>query len=60
PWKDLNYNLKLLSDSSDLIPKHITEFLPFLLPIAECKNTKAVGHAQENLLLLIATKFIFL
>ncbi|CAG8745042.1 10766_t:CDS:2, partial [Gigaspora margarita] len=40
--KALANNLELLPDSLDLIPEHITEFLPFALPIAEYKNTRAV------------------
>ncbi|CAG8847239.1 35898_t:CDS:1, partial [Gigaspora margarita] len=38
----LTDNLELLPDSPDLISEHITEFLSFVLPIAECKNTRAV------------------
>ncbi|CAG8783943.1 27186_t:CDS:2, partial [Gigaspora margarita] len=35
----LTNNFKPLPDSPDLIPEHITEFLPFTLPIAEHSTT---------------------
>ncbi|CAG8615354.1 11054_t:CDS:2 [Gigaspora margarita] len=41
-WRGITDNLELLPDSSDLIPEHITEFLFFVLPIAEHKNTREV------------------
>ncbi|CAG8829090.1 44946_t:CDS:2, partial [Gigaspora margarita] len=47
--KTLTDNLKLLPDSPDLIPEHIKEFLPFVLPIAKRKNTRAVSKT-ENIL----------
>ncbi|CAG8799913.1 29949_t:CDS:1, partial [Gigaspora margarita] len=33
-------NLKPLPNSLDLIPEHITEFLPFALSISDYKQTK--------------------
>ncbi|CAG8630510.1 12840_t:CDS:2 [Gigaspora margarita] len=40
-------DLKLLPDSLNLIPEHITEFLPFALPISEHKQTRAVNPTSR-------------
>ncbi|CAG8857446.1 10141_t:CDS:1, partial [Gigaspora margarita] len=42
-------NLEPLPDSSDLIPEHITEFLPFALPISNHKQTRAVVAALRKI-----------
>ncbi|CAG8827822.1 41128_t:CDS:2, partial [Gigaspora margarita] len=42
-------DLKLLPDSPDLIPEHITEFLPFALPISDRKQTRAVVAALRKI-----------
>ncbi|CAG8844191.1 34750_t:CDS:2, partial [Gigaspora margarita] len=45
----LSNNLKLLPDSPNLIPEHITEFLPFALPITNRKQTRAVVAALRKI-----------
>ncbi|CAG8844994.1 1255_t:CDS:1, partial [Gigaspora margarita] len=42
-------NFKPLPDSPDLIPEHITEFLPFALPIYDRKQTRAVVAALKKI-----------
>ncbi|CAG8834174.1 24252_t:CDS:1, partial [Gigaspora margarita] len=42
-------DLELLPDSPDLIPEHITEFLPFALPISNYKQTRAVVAALRKI-----------
>ncbi|CAG8850314.1 18385_t:CDS:1, partial [Gigaspora margarita] len=47
--KTLLDNLELLTDSLDLIPEHIIEFLLFVLPIAKYKHTRAVLAALKKI-----------
>ncbi|CAG8733269.1 35145_t:CDS:2, partial [Gigaspora margarita] len=42
-------DLELLPDSPDRIPEHITEFLPFALPISDRKQTRAVVAALRKI-----------
>ncbi|CAG8848979.1 39034_t:CDS:1, partial [Gigaspora margarita] len=42
-------DLEPLPDSPDLIPEHISEFLPFALPISDRKQTRAVVTALRKI-----------